>query len=451
MTTTVTNKPQRFLQYLQQPADILPLVVFRIIFGLLMLGSTVRFVWKGWVHELYIAPEFHFTYWGFSWVRPLPGVGMYVVFGVLIVTSLLIVLGWRYRVSMAIFFLTFTYVELIDKAYYLNHYYFVSLLSFLLIFLPLNRAFSVDAWQGSQIRLQTVPRWTIVLIQCQLAIVYVFAGIAKLNPDWLFAAQPLKIWLRSNTDFPVIGSLFVTTWFPFAMSWAGAFYDLTIVFWLSWRRTRLLAYAAVVVFHVMTAMLFRIGVFPWVMIGCTLIFFSAKELRTFLRYFGLRQQFVEHQTSPLPDHAPRLLLAMLAIFIVVQAIVPLRHWAYPGNTNWTQEGFRFSWRVMLVESAGMATFYVYDPATDQRWLVHPRQHLTAFQETQMAFQPDMILEFAHFLEEDFAQRGYRDVEVRAEVYVRYNGRSSRLLIDETVDLTTYHRSLHPQKWILSSE
>ena len=37
--------------------------------------------------------------------------------------------------------------------------------------------------------------------------VYVFAGLAKLNADWLLDAQPLRIWLAARSDLPIVGPL----------------------------------------------------------------------------------------------------------------------------------------------------------------------------------------------------------------------------------------------------
>lgn len=449
----MATKRASFKQYLNTPTSILPLAIFRIAFGILMLYSTVRFIRKGWVKELYIDPPFHFTYYGFSFIQPLPGDGMYFVFGALVCLTVMIILGLGYRVAVITFFLLFTYVELLDKAYYLNHYYFVSLLSFVLIFLPMNRKWALDSWFFPQLRQNWTPRWTIKIIQLQLGLVYFLAGVAKLNHDWLFGAQPLQIWLRAHTDFPIIGRYFITDWFPYIMSWAGAFYDLTIVGWLLWRRTRWLAYGAVLGFHIMTDLLFQIGVFPWVMIACTLIFFTTEDYRVVFSWFK-RADWLKLSTPPETQsmhwQLPRWGLVLFTLFFVTQVGISFRHYLYPGNTLWTQEGFRYGWRVMLVESSGYSVFKVHDPATERTWYVYPDDYLTQFQENQMNFQPDMILEFAHYLEDQYRQQGHADVEIRVETYVRFNGRSSRLLIAPTVDLTQYPRqSLKHQPWIIT--
>ena len=425
------NRLETATAWLSRPVDIGPLVVLRIVFGLLMLAGAVRFMARGWIRELYVLPQFHFTYDGFGWVRPLPEWGLWLVFVGLAGLALAIALGLAYRLSLGAFFLLFTYVELLDKATYLNHYYFVSVLSLLLLFLPLNGRYSLDTRLGWATPRATVPAWMVWIVRLQLGFVYFYAGLAKLNLDWLLEAQPLRTWLHARTATPLIGPLFDRAWVGYAMSWAGMFFDLTIFFWLCWPRTRPFAYAAVVVFHVLTAVLFNIGLFPWIMIGCTLVFFDWR-----LPPLATTPRLGE---PPAATAWPAWRGRLLGGFIALQPLLPLRHWPYPGDLNW-----RFAWRVMVVEKTGDATFFVRDKATGRETTVWPGDYLTLMQERQMAWQPDMIAQFAHFL----ARQYQGDVAVRAEVYVSWNGRPSRLLIDPQADLLQADEGWRAKAWIL---
>ncbi|MEL6864570.1 MAG: HTTM domain-containing protein, partial [Bacteroidota bacterium] len=118
---------------MEQPISIAPLITFRIAFGLVMLFSTLRYIYMGWVDTQLVDPILHFSYFGFDWIGPLSQVGMYSIFAVLALACIAITLGWYYRLFTVVFFLCFTYVELVDLTYYLNHYYFVSIIAFLLI------------------------------------------------------------------------------------------------------------------------------------------------------------------------------------------------------------------------------------------------------------------------------------------------------------------------------
>lgn len=433
---------------LAEPVDILPLIVFRFAFGSLMCLSTLRFMLNGWVRQVYILPEFHFTYPGFEWAQALEGDGMYVVFILLLILSVLIAVGLVYRISIALFFILFSYVELIDQAAYLNHYYFISLTSFLLIFLPANRYLSIDVLLRPRLKTRFAPRWTIAAIQFQLVIVYFFAGFAKLNSDWLLHGLPMKIWLKANTDFPLIGTFFDDDRVAIAFSWAGAIYDLTIPIWLLWRRTRLVAYMTVIVFHLMTALLFPIGMFPYVMIASTLIFFSGDDYRLLLSKIRRQAKLAARKPSHAASHLPRSGKVILILFFGFQIFMPLRHYLYPGDTNWTMEGYRFAWRVMLNEKAGFATFYIRDRTAGQQQILYGRDHLTEQQMRHMAYQPDMILEFAHYLASRHPFDPSHDIAVYAEVHVSHNGAASKLLIDPQRNLLNEARSLSPKSWIL---
>ncbi|MFH5883235.1 HTTM domain-containing protein [Halalkalibaculum sp. DA3122] len=450
-------------RYFRRHIPIAPLAVFRVIFGGIMLVSIVRFALNGWIYELYVQPDYFFSFYGFEWVQPLGEPGMYLLFLVMGLSALFIMLGWHYRVASVLFFLTFTYVELIDKTNYLNHYYFVSIISFLLILVPANRYFSLDLLRKPGLRAEYVPAWTINIFKLQLGLVYFFAGTAKLNADWLLNAMPLRIWLPANADLALIGPLLEYPATAYLFSWAGAFYDLSLVFFLLYKPTRRYAYAAVVVFHLMTAALFQIGMFPYIMILCTLIYFSAEFHEQIIEKTGdlwRRISFVKRgkivagespagtKTFNYRPTVASVLTAVLVIHFVLQLLLPLRFALYPGNLFWTEQGYRFSWRVMLMEKAGNTTFNVRNPETGDRWQVSNYQYLTPNQEKMMSTQPDMILQFAHYLEEQYQKEGMDDLQITAESYVTLNGRRSTLMIDPEVDLTEVEQGFHHKDWIL---
>src|SRR5690242_5091826 len=103
---------------LQQPVDAASLAAFRIGFGALMLLAVLRFFFHGWISEYFLQPSHFFSYWGFDWVRPWPGAGMYLHFGLMALCALGIMLGYRYRPSVVGFGALFAYAHLIDKTNY---------------------------------------------------------------------------------------------------------------------------------------------------------------------------------------------------------------------------------------------------------------------------------------------------------------------------------------------
>ncbi|TGE25925.1 HTTM domain-containing protein [Hymenobacter aquaticus] len=439
-------------RYFQTTIPAAPLATFRLAFGLLVLASVVRFWAKGWIADLYLQPKFFFSYYGFEWVKPL-GVYTYALFAFCGLCAVLVALGWWYRTAAVGLFVSFTYIELMDKSTYLNHYYFVSLVALLLVVLPAGRYFSLDAYFRPGRWRSEVPRWTVDALRLLMGIVYCYAGLAKLNSDWLLHAMPLRIWLPAKNDLPVIGFLFSYPWVAYAFSWFGAFYDLTVPFFLLNRRTRPWAYATVVVFHVLTAVLFPIGMFPYVMMVAALIFFPAEAHERFVQW--LRRTFRLGSAAPRQPvalvYGPRtrkLLLMTLGAFFLVQLLLPFRYLLYPRELFWTEEGYRFSWRVMLMEKMGQVQFKVVDGVTGRARLVNNYEHLSVLQEKMMATQPDMMVQFAHYLRDYYARRGVPSPRVYADAYVSLNGRLGKAYIDPTVDLARESDDLRPKPWIL---
>ncbi|TNE79622.1 MAG: HTTM domain-containing protein [Bacteroidetes bacterium] len=432
-------------KYLREPVSIYSLAGFRVLFGLCMVLSTLRFIGLDWVEDHYLNSDFHFHYYGFAWVKALAPSIMTLLHYVLILSSLGVMLGFYYRISAIVQFVLFTYFELIDLTYYLNHYYYVSLVCFLLIFVPANRAFSLDtAWRKLK-PYSHVPRYIPGMFMLLMGIVYTYAGIAKINPEWLFNAQPLRIWLPASYDVPVLGNFFAWKYSPWLFAWAGMLYDCSIFFLLLNKKTRPWAYASVILFHSLTGILFQIGVFPVVMMAGTLIFFSAEWHLRWMRWVKPNYH-VEYAAWQPKVWIKKPLEWGLAAFFAIQLLFPWRFILYPGNFHWTENAYRFGWRVMLVEKAGTATFYIKDDQ-GREGMVDNRDYLNKHQEKQMSYQPDMLLQFAHFLGEQAKAKGIENPEVRAEVYVTYNGRPSALFIDSTVNLLALSDSWKAKDWI----
>ena len=439
--------------YINKYTETAPLAVFRLLFGLMMFASIVRFWSYGWIDKLYIQPKFFFSYYGFEWVKPI-GNYTYIIFIICGLSALFVALGYKYRIAIITFFLSFTYIELMDKTTYLNHYYFISLLSFLMIFLPANATFSVDAYKNDSYNYKYIPRWTIDSVKLLLGIVYFYAGLAKLNSDWLVDAMPLKIWLPSKFDLPFFGSLMHETWLHYGFSWGGALYDLTIPFLLLYKRTRLLAFCLVLFFHIFTKALFPIGMFPYIMIVSTLIFFDAKFHNKIIAFISkyLKINVTRFETTAIKTASKSILTNIkygcIVLFFVLQILIPFRYLLYPGELFWTEEGYRFSWRVMLIEKLGYAQFKIVNSATGEWFYVDNKDFLTIFQEKQMSTQSDFILQYAKFLENHFSQQGHQNIEIYVENYVTLNGRLSAPYIDPNIDLTKQNESFKPKHWIL---
>lgn len=414
---------------LRRPVDAASLTAFRVGLGLLLLVAALRYFAHGWIAEYFLTPRHFFKYWGFAWVSPWPGVGMYLHFGLMALCAGCVVLGYRQRISVALYGLLFAYAHLIDKTNYLNHYYLVVCLCGLMACLPLGR--------GAR-----VPTYALWALRAQFALVYVFGGLAKLNTDWLLRAHPLDLWLARSADLPVLGPWLAQPWLAPLMSWAGALFDLSVVPLLLWRCTRPFAYGVLVSFHLLTAALFSIGLFPYFMICGSLLFLPPDWPRKLLRR-------PSQDVSPQPPaRGGGWLPVALSTYFALQLLLPLRHWLYPGDMLWTEQGFRFSWNVMLMEKDGSVDFRVVEPSTGRVLHASPRDYFTPYQTAMMAPQPDMVAEAARIVAADFQARGVVNPEVYVDAFASLNGRAMQRLIDPRVDLAHEPDNLGNKTWIL---
>jgi vitamin K-dependent gamma-carboxylase len=448
---------QRVCVALFRPVDISFLVFFRVLFGAIMLWETYRYFTHGWISRYFIEPAVNFTYYGFSWVKPWAGRGMYIHFVVLGLAAACVMAGCVYRFAAPVFFLAFTYFFLLDQTRYMNHFYLVCLISFLMCFLPAEHAFSIDALFRPKIRSDVVPAWTLWLLRAQIGIPFFYGGIAKLNSDWIHGGEPMRSWLRPLTKVSGGSPIFTADWVVYSFVIGGLLIDLLVVPLLLWRRTRLIGFGAAVLFNLINATIFDIGIFPWLMLGALFIFFPPDLIRRFARWFmspgeefhhGERKPLLQTTSCPTLTTSQRIIVGSLAAYLVFQLLFPLRHHLYPGNVSWTEEGHNFSWHMKLRTKSGEALFTVTHPQTGQTWTIKPEDYLESHQLMKVITKPELILLFGHHLAEEKRCEGYENVEVRARVMASLNGRQPQLLIDPEVDLAKERVSMLPARWIV---
>ena len=468
------------------------LVSFRIFFGLVMLWEVYRFFDRGWIDRYWSEPVFNFTYEWFEWVEPLSADGMTALFYLLGLLSVFIIIGLFYRVSAWLFFLIFTYMFLLEQARYLNHFHLVILISFLMALLPAHRTFSVDSWLFPKLRSEWVPRWTVLLLQFQIGIVYFFGGIAKLNRDWL-TGSPMDAWLPRRSDFPVIGSYFDLPEVIYFVSYSGLLLDLLAFPLLMIRKTRPWMVLALVMFHFMNDRLFTIGIFPWFMIAALTIFLppdwpkqlyryiadKSLHIKLFLiavglsgAYFGAwfhegistvpfltaflitliliwdfnKKPEVPRGTIPvkLNTSANRWIVGGLALWVMFQVLLPLRHVAIPGNPSWTEEGHRFAWHMKLRSKSCNETFYIKHRETGERIEINGMPFLENWQRRKVSARPQLVIQYASYLSSISHNQ-----PVYANIECSLNGGPYRQLIDPGVDLTKVKfRDWKKNDWIL---
>jgi len=431
----------KLFQWLHQPVSSTPLAYYRIGFGAILFWEVLRYFKNGWIYTYWIQPKTYFGYEGFEWVTPWAGNWMFIHFFFLGILALFICLGLFYRYASIAFFFGFTFVFLLDKSNYLNHFYLVVLLSGVNIFLPLNNNYSLDAKLWPDKQSAYAPNWSLRMIQIMLGIAYFFGGVAKITPDWL-QGLPIGMWILNSLDMPIIGGIMDESWAKYFFAYSGLMLDLLIVPALLWKRTRTLGFIAIISFHLLNSQLFSIGIFPWFMIAATFVFLPHDRFDKLLK-------------RPLPKEKPtykvhQVGMALMAAFLLWQVLMPFRHHLFPGNVHWNEAGHRFAWHMKLRTKRGSGAFFVVDRASGERQKVNLKDHLTKRQRTKMKTHPDMIVQFGHYLEEEYKKQGF-NVGVFADLGCTLNGRPYQQFTNPEVDLTTISSSEAYSKLVVPLE
>lgn len=490
--------------HLFEPVDGASLAFFRICLGAIVAWEAWRRLTQNYLEQ--VNRPFLANYWPFRWVRPMPEELMEAWLLFTAAAGICMAIGLFYRASSTLAWLGITYGFLLSKTTHLNHIYLMGLLLFVSMFLPAARVWSVDAFLGRVKPGPWVPRWSVWLLRFQLGVPYFFAGVQKLNYDWLVLAEPLRTYLIGEEHVPILGPYLELEPVVWAMNYLAVAFDLSIVFLLIFRRTRLLGAVLAAGFHLMNASVFAggIGVFPWMMLAVTPAFFEPDWPRRVLEDSKFRrsphawltsggallgvliapafstsleimqlvtggigfatigyliaQHFFEKAGTPARAPAPeplapaapsRPIMALLAVWAALQILLPLRHFVIPGNTLWTMEGHRFAWRMLLVARDGQLFFDVVDPLTEEKEQLDNRQYLSPRQIATMRGRPDMVWQFAQFLADDIESRTGTRPQIYARAMLSINGRPSQPIIDPTVNLAEAHfpRFLGHAEWI----
>lgn len=417
-------------RFLFKQIDNSPLIVFRIIFGLLLFLESVGAIFTGWITKALVEPKFTFTFIGFEWLQPLPGYGMYIYYAVMGIFGLMVMLGYRYRLAIVSFTLMWVLVYLMQKTYYNNHYYFLILLSLMMIFLPAHKQYSLDAKKNPSLKSDKMSQWCVWIIILQVWIVYTFASVAKLYPDWLDGTVVSEFMSR-RADYPVIGDFLQQEWVHFAIIWFGIFFDLLIVPLLLFEKTRRFAFGISIFFHLFNSIIFQVGIFPYLSLAFTLFFF---EPRIIAHIFLKRKEIYTGNEIITPRNS-KWVQVVLIIYFLVQIVLPLRHWLIPGDVLLTEEGHRMSWRMKLRIKKGVIQYKVLDKKTEALTFIDPADSMTAWQAHTLATKPDFIWQFAQRIKKSYQEKGV-DVSVFAIGSVSINNKPYVTLINPDVDLAS---------------
>lgn len=386
----------------------------------------------------------HYTF--LSWISPLPSSMMDALVYLLLASTVLITIGKWYRWAMSFFFVGFTYIFILDQAYYNNHLYLLCLLSFWMIFIPMDAALTIQ-----KVPRKTVPAGSYAIFRFHLVLVYFFGGIAKLNPDWIFHHEPVKQILGQA---PFLTNILGEQLATYLLVYGGIGFDLVAGFLLLYRPTRKFGLAAGITFNVLNSIIFDdINIFPFFMLGSLLLFLEPETVNGWFPEKKQSRKDKRKKEKPgqegistytrLWGSEPVLKKLFLA-YIIFHCIWPLRHMVIPGPVDWTGQGQLFSWRMKIqTRSTEQLDFEVLDYKTQTIIPTDLDAYYMNFDQRRgMALHPALLHQMTEFLGDRAKEKlGHDQVGVRVKLRVSFNGREPQYVVNPELDL--YKEEYHP--------
>lgn len=418
-------------QYFFKPIDNSQIVIFRILFGFLMVAESFGAIATGWVKKTLIDPQFTFSFFGFEWLQPLPGNGMYFYFILMGIVSMMVMIGYRYKLNMLALAVLWSGAYFMQKTSYNNHYYLVVLMTWGMVFMNPHHYAALDV-KRTKTEKHLCPNWNKLFFVILLLLVFTYGAIAKFYPGW-WSGDFIKNSFSHKTNYWLIGPLLGKEWFQLFITYSGVIFDAIIIPMLIWKRTRMLAFIGLVVFNLFNSVVFQIGIFPYTVIALTVFFFEPETIRKL--FFPKKQYTHVSDLKFQKTNNNTFTFYTLIAFFAIQIALPLRHHFIPGDVNWREEGHRMSWRMMLRTKGGTINLEIINPKTKEKIRVKKEDYLTKDQRKEIATKPDFLYQFIQRLKKEYAQKGIEDIEIYCKIsQVSLNGKKSRPLFKSDLDL-----------------
>ncbi len=412
--------------------DLAWLVVLRITAGLsALIIPPIYWVWPQ-LFDGFLQSQVQIPYAKLEWIVPLPPLVMKTLLLIAMACGIGVMLGHYFRVAAFTLFAIYAYHFLLDSSYYQSTAYLLVLLSFLLACSPAHHLCSFDAERiPARLRGQG-SRLYLLLFRFQIALVYFYAGVAKIDEDWI-AGRTLSVMVPTSR-LAALSSPFVSAHgVAVAMSWIGLLFDLLVAPALFFRRTRTVSLIALILFHLHNAVTFRLVHLPWMMLLVASVFLDPDWPRKLLRFLPRMAPLPTLEAAPRPS---RWAVLFAISYCAIQTAVPLRKWLYSGNAYFTECGFPFSWAMRSRVKSATTELLVVDHKTAERELIPLGRGMQPMQAARAQGDPHAIWLLGQRLSRA-AQKDGRTVSVYARSTVSLNGSAPTVFVACDVDLTQH--------------
>jgi hypothetical protein len=377
--------------------------------------------------------------------------GMNVLMGLLLISTILITIGWYSKLGLISFFIGFTYLWLIDKGYFNNHYYLMSLISFLLIWMPVENSFSLNK-KKQNLDKKYIPYWPIMTLKLQWFLVFFIAGLAKVNKFWILELQPMKHAVAYKAE--ITGNeIWNSEIWPLFFSYGGLIFDLSIGFLLWSSKTRILGIILLLFFNVSNLIFFHdigeIGIFPLFVICSVVLFIEPEKISSTFNTKSIEIKKSKSKNKIEFFNINKSVSALLIIWFAFQILFPFRYLLYDNNPEWSGDGNRFSWRMKLAYKNYDFKFYVYDPLTKDKYPVKIENMLTQKQYNNLGYYPEFIPPLAIMIKKEAILKGVENAEIRADFLVGFNDLPQKFIVDPNIDLSSLtNHIIKPNYYVL---
>lgn len=418
--------------------------IFRIILASGLIYEALRI--NKVIPIYYLNPEF-FIKWDFFQNIPIfKEAILYNLTYILFFSSIFLLIGFLFRFFSLLYLSIYVYFILIEASYYNNHYYFISLLIFILFFTKADNCFSVKNFiqrKRNKVIEKSVPRWNYSILKFQIFIAYFLAGIVKLNFAWL-STNTFRCVMDYGTEYPKDSLFYHSNFGIYFLTFGGVFFDLIVPLMLLTKRWRLFAIPAILTFHTINAATLNIGVFPYLMAGCTIVFYKAdivdywkKIIKNLNVKMAFRERFSAEKLNKIEQKPfSPFVFYFLIVFVVLQLLIPYRHLLIPGNVGWTGEGNSFSWRMKMgLKAPTRFELFVHNKYTGMEY--KPQININPHQYSSLWICPNRIIQVANFVALRTSKQFNVSVDsltINCKTDLIFNNHPSSPLYDTTVNL-----------------
>jgi len=416
---------------MNEPVPAISIALFRVTFATILLIQTYYFLTTNFIQHNIINPLILFPF--INELEPMSKSNLMLLGYLMLISNLGMLYNKIARLATFIFFLCFTYFWLLDKGYFNNHYYFISILCLLLALVEKKGSFSHNIH---------VPRISLFSLQVMVFMLYFIAGINKINPYWLFDLQPMKHILELKAE--ITGNpVFKKNTIIILASYSGLFFDLLIGFLLFCKRTRIFGFILALIFHLTNHFLFRdlgeIGVFPFLMLTTLILFINPSTLTKLFR--------LETKNRVLFNNS-QILKNFVFCFLIIQLALPFRHIFFKGHVDYNGVGQRFSWRMKIMYKESDINYFITNKMTGKKYNVNIKPMLTNKQYNNLHYFPDLIVPLAKKIKLEANEKfNIQNAKITCEYKTKFMGGEEQLLFSPTLDLSKIDKNITANKWL----